>query len=1076
MKVKFKGFLVLIAVLITQLSFAQERVVSGVVSDNTGLPLPGVSVLVKGTKSGTQTDFDGKYAIKASPSQVLIFSYIGTKTQEITASSATVNVKLKNDSVELEGVVVTAQGFKKEKKSLGYAITTVKSESLNQKSEGDIGRVLSGKVAGVNITATNGMSGSSTNIIIRGYSSITGSNQPLFIVDGVPFDSGTNTQSNYLDGNTESSRFLDIDPNSIENVSVLKGLSATVLYGNAGRNGVILITTKNASSANVNKKSEITISQSSFFSEAILPKYQNEYGGGLHQGYGFFFSNWGPRFDRSDDDGIANALQYVGTATNGNAILQHPYNFISDPSLIVGNENLLTQQYEYKPYNGVADFFRTGVVNSTSINARGGNDKISYNMSYGKTVDEGITRGNKLSRDNFGLGGNAKLSNKFSLTGVFNFSKTKFNSPPNAVSTGSGAAFNGSAVFGDVLYTPRSVDLTNLPYQNSEGRSVYYRSGNDIQNPYWTIENVKAIQNTDRFFGNAGILYEINSWMKLSYRLGLDTYTELNTYSQNKGGVDGDPTGLLRTSFVRNSIWNHTTNLNFDKSLSENLNLNANLGFQSQRNEFLREGIESTGQLAYGFLKHHNFSNNSAINSFTGLPIADQAESNEIGGYLDLTLDYKSYLFFNLAARNDWYNSLERTNNNLFYPGGSISFIPTAAFKNLKGDVLNYLKFRAGYGSSAGSPDAYLTRNSIGVSARAYVANDNSITPTNNVNNRLGNPNLKAERIGEFEVGFDTRFFNRLNFNISAYSKITKDLITEQYLDDATGYTSIYINAGKLRSQGIEVEYDLDVIKTKSDGFKFNIAGNFSANESIVTKLNEGISNIPLTDRIAESAANYAVEGLPYGVLLGTTIVRDANGNKVVGNDGLYLIDKTDKYLGDPNADWTTSLIPSFSYKGITLSAIVNYRHGGDIFSTTTSTLIGRGVVDNGICRECPYILPGVTQTGEVNNVAITGTNLGFDTYLGGANELNIFDGTTLRLQELNLGYALSPKLLKELPFGSLTFNLSGSNLWYKAFNFPDNVNYDTNASSTGVGNGQGIDYITGPSARRIGFSIKATF
>ncbi len=1076
MKVKFKGFLVLIAVLIAQFSFAQERVVSGVVSDNTGLPLPGVSVLVKGTKSATQTDFDGKYAIKASPSQVLIFSYIGMKNQEMIASSAKINVKMKDDSVELEGVVVTAQGFKKEKKSLGYAITTVKAENLNQKSEGDIGRVLSGKVAGVNITATNGMSGSSTNIIIRGYSSVTGSNQPLFIVDGVPFDSGTNTQSNFLDGNTESSRFLDIDPNSIENVSVLKGLSATVLYGNAGRNGVILITTKNSGSGIVNKKSEITISQSTFFSEAILPKYQNEYGGGFHQGYGYFFSNWGPRFDRTDDDGIANALQYTGTAANGNAILQHPYNFISDPSLIVGNENLLTQAYEYKPYNGVADFFKTGVVSSTSINARGGNDKINYNMSYGKTVDDGITRGNKLSRDNFGLGGSAKLTNKFSISGVFNLSKTKFNSPPNAVSTGNGAAFNGSAVFGDVLYTPRSVDLTNLPYQNFEGRSVYYRSGNDIQNPYWTIENVKATQNTDRFFGNASAIYDINSWIKLSYRLGLDTYTELNTYSQNKGGVDGDPTGLLRTSFVRNTIWNHTTNLNFDKSITENLSINANLGFQSQRNEFLREGIESTGQLVFGFLKHHNFSNNSAINSFTGLPIAEQSESNEIGGYLDMTLDYKNYLFFNIAARNDWYNTLERINNNLFYPGGSISFIPTTAFKNLKSDVLNYLKVRAGYGSSAGSPDPYLTRNSIGVNARAYVANDISITPTNNVNERLGNPNLKAERISEMEVGFDTRFFNRLNFNISAYSKTTTKLITELFLDDATGYTSTFINAGNLRSQGVEVEYDIDLIKTKTNGFKFNLAGNFSTNESIVTKLNEGISNIPLTDRVAESAANYAIEGKPYGVLLGTTIVRDANGNKVVGNDGLYLVDKSDKYLGDPNADWTTSLIPTFSYKGITLSAIVNYRHGGDIFSTTTAALIGRGVVDNGICRECNYILPGVTQTGEVNNVAITGTNLGFDTYLSGANELNIFDGTTLRLQEVTFGYSLSPKLLRELPFGSLTFNLSGSNLWYKAFNFPTNINYDTNASSTGVGNGQGIDYITGPSARRIGFSIKATF
>ena len=1076
MKLKFNGFLVLLIVLVAQITFAQERTVSGVVSDNAGMPLPGVSVLVKGTKSGTQTDFDGKYSIKASSNQILIFSFIGMKTQEVIASSSSLNVKLASTAVELEGVVVTALGIKREKKSLGYSVSTVKSESINQKSESDIGRVLSGKVAGVNITATNGMSGSSTNINIRGFNSISGSTQPLFIVDGVPFDSGTNTQSTYLDGNTESSRFLDIDPNSIENVSVLKGLSATVLYGNAGRNGVILITTKNASSVKINKKSEITISQSVFFSEANLPKYQDEYGGGFHQGYGYLFSNWGPRFDRTDDDGIANALQYTGTAANGNAILQHPFNYISDPTLIAGFEDLLTQPYEYKPYNGVKDFFKTGVVTSTSINARGGDDNISYNLSYGKTIDDGITRGNKLSRDNFGLGGSAKLSNKFTVTGVFNLSKTKFNSPPNAVSTGSGAAFNGSAVFGDVLYTPRSVDLTNFPYQNAQGRSVYYRSGNDIQNPYWTIDNVKAIQNTDRFFGNTGVLYDINSWLKLSYRLGLDTYTELNAYSQNKGGVDGDPTGLLRTSFVRNTIWNHTTNLNIDKSLSDNLNLNANIGFQSERNEFIRDGIESTGQLAYGVLQHFNFSNNSAINSFTGSPIAYQEESNQIGTYADVTLDYKNYLFFNAVGRYDGYSTHEKENNNLFYPGGSISFIPTSAFTSLKGNFVNYLKIRAGYGSSAGPATPYNTRNAIRLSARAQVANDGSIIPTNSVGNQLGNSDLKPERIGEFEIGFDTRFFNRLNFNISAYTKKTKDLITDQSLDDATGYTFTTVNIGELKSEGIEIDYDLDIIKSKTNGFKFNLAGNFSANETTVTKLAPGTSFIPLTDRISESAANYAVEGKPYGVLLGTTIVRDANGNKVVGNDGLYLVDKSDKYLGDPNPDWISSLIPTFSYKGLTLSAILNYRHGGDIYSTTTASLIGRGVVDNGICRECNYILPGVTQTGEVNNIAITGTNLGFDTYLNGSNELNIFDGTTLRLQELTLGYNLSPNLLKQLPFGSLSLNVSGSNLWYKAFNFPDNINYDTNASSTGVGNGQGIDYITGPSARRIGFSIKATF
>ncbi|UWX55807.1 TonB-dependent receptor plug domain-containing protein [Maribacter litopenaei] len=458
-------------------AYSQQKTVTGNVVDEGGVPLPGVNILIKGTTSGIQTDFDGNYAIEVSPGDVLVFSYIGQSTEERTVGAENViNVTMVEDAQALQEVVVTAQGIVREKRSLGYAVTTVESDKVESRPEADIGRVLSGKVAGVNITSNNGLSGSGTNIIIRGYSSATQSNQPLFIVDGIPFDSGTNTQSDYLDGNTESSRFLDIDPNTIENVSVLKGLSATVLYGNRGRNGVILITTKNASSGETKGKNEVTISQSVFASKAILPEYQDNYGGGFHQGFGFFFSNWGSRFDRTDDDGIANAGQYIGDASNGSALLQHPFNYIADPSLIAGYEDLLSQPYEYKPYNGVEEFFRTGYVYSTSVNVRGGSERINFNANYGRTEDAGVTPGNNLLRNNFSIGGNARLSNNLTASGVFNFIRTGYKSPPNAVSTGSGAAFQGSAIFGDVLYTPRSVDLTNLPFQSADGRSLYYRS------------------------------------------------------------------------------------------------------------------------------------------------------------------------------------------------------------------------------------------------------------------------------------------------------------------------------------------------------------------------------------------------------------------------------------------------------------------------------------------------------------------------------------------------------------------------------------------------------------------------
>ncbi len=1059
---------------------AQQKTITGQVIDSDGVPLPGVNVVIKGTTTGVQSDFDGNYSIVANEGQVLVFSYLGqtTEEREITQEDI-ITVQMAEDTQALEEVVVTAQGIKREKRSLGYSVSTVDTEGIQEKPESDVARILSGKVAGVNITSTNGMSGSGTNIIIRGYSTINQSNQPLFVVDGVPFDSGSNNQSNFLDNNTESSRFLDLDPNSIESVSVLKGLSATVLYGSQGRNGVILITTKNSTSGDVKKKTEVSITQSTFFSKANLPVFTDNYGGGFHQGFGYFFSNWGPRFDRTDDDAVSLAPQYLGDGANGVAILQHPFNFIADPTLITGFEDLLDDPYPYKPYNSVEEFFRTGTVITTSINVRGGGENANFNVNYGRTDDKGVTPGNGLIRNAFSLGGNATLTNKINVSGVFNFTNTNYRSPPNGASTGSGVGFDGSGVFGDVLYTPISVDLTNIPFQAADGRSVYYRSANDIQNPYWTVINSKVIQDTDRFNANLSVGYEIEDWLNLTYRLGLDTYTEANEYGQNRGGVDGDITGLYRTSYVKNTIWNHDIIFSADKDLTDDLNLQVILGANARKDIYSADGLESTNQLAFGILKHWNFTTKSSVNSFSGLDIQEESQTNQVGVYLDATLGLKEYLYLNIVSRNDWTSTLERENNSLFYPGASISFIPTSAFANMQSNTLSYLKLRFGYGSSAGFPGAFNTRNVLDLNARSIVDANGNVISTNSVSNTLGNADLKPERVTEFEVGVDSRLFNRLNFNVSVYKKTTEDLITTQSLDNSTGFSNTLVNLGEIQSQGIELDYDLNVIKGNNEGFSWNIAGNFTTNETTVTDLAEGTDNIPLTTFVIGNAANYAVEGRPFGVLLGSTIQRNADGARIVGNDGKYLVDPNISEIGDPNPDWTTSVIPRFSYKGLTLSGNLQYRHVGDIFSTTATTLIGRGVVeaDEPIDRLSNYILPGVLQNGQPNNIAITATNVGFDTYYSaGSNESYIFDGTTIRLQELSLSYSFPDKILENTPFGTISFSLIGQNLWYRAVNFDNNLNYDTNQSSTGVGNGQGIDYITGPSTKRYGFSLRATF
>ncbi|MDJ0955199.1 MAG: SusC/RagA family TonB-linked outer membrane protein [Acidimicrobiia bacterium] len=1077
MRTNLNGILTLLLAFVVHLAFAQEKAISGTVTDQDGLPLPGVNIVIVGTTTGTQTDFDGNYAIRASEGQTLEFTYIGQRTvTAVVGASNTINIQMEEDAQALEEVVVTAVGIEREERSLGYSVTTVDEEQVTARPEADIARVLQGKVAGVNITANNGLSGSGTNIIIRGYSSVTQSNQPLFVVNGIPIDSGANTQSNFLDGNTESNRFLDLDPNSIESISVLKGLSATVLYGNRGRNGVILITTKGAAAGEVASKTEVSVTQSMFFSDAILPEYQNEYGGGFHQNFGFFFSNWGPRFDRTDNDNIAIAGQFLGNPS-GFAELSHPLNFIADQTLVAGFEDIAAQPYLYKPYQGVRDFFRQGTVVSTSINVRGGGEKGSFNMNYGRNEDIGVTPGNSILRNNFSLGGAAKLGNGFSINGNFNFIRTDFKSPPNAASFGSGSGFDGAAVFGDVMYTPRSVDLTNLPFQAADGRSVYYRSGNDIQNPYWTVNNARTSQDVDRFIGNASVSYEFTDWLNLTYRMGLDTYTELNLYGQNRGGVDGDVTGILRTTSVRNTIWNHDIILGADRDISEDINLKAIAGVNSRRDLFDRDGIESTNQLVFGVLQHFNFTAPSSTNSFTGLPIKQSFEENLVGAYLDLTFAYKDWLFVNAVGRNDWSTTLESENNSLFYPGASISWVPTSTFPGMQGDAVNYLKLRLGYGSSAGFPTPFNTRDVLNLNARRLVDVGANVISSNDVSNVLGNRDLQPERIEEFEIGIDSRFFNRLNLNVSVFDKKTTDLITQQTLDGSTGFTSTFTNIGEIQSQGVEVDFGLDILKEFDNKVGFNLAGNFTAIETTVTQLDA--ENILLTNGVVGEAANYAVEGRPFGVLLGSTILRDDDGNRLTTDGGRYLVDNEISEIGDPNPDWTAALIPTVTFKNWTLSANLQYRHGGDIYSTTATTLIGRGVVaqQETLNREGNYILPGIRQSdGQPNSTAITATEVGFSTYLTGANELFIYDGSTIRLQEASLTYAVPSKMLDRTPFGSLSFSISGQNLWFDAVNFDNDLNYDTNASSTGVGNGQGIDFITGPSVRRYGFTVKASF
>ena len=1057
---------------------AQEKTITGLVTDQDSTPLPGVNVIVKGTVRGTQTDFDGNYSITVSEGEILVFSYLGQRTVENTVgTSNTFNLQMQEDASQLEEVIVTAQGIRREKKALGYAVTSLQSDEIESRPEADIGRVLSGKISGVNVVGTGGLAGSGTNIIIRGSVSITGDNQPLFVVNGVPFNTSTNAESNVSTGNgsgSASSRFLDLDPNNISNVSILKGLSATVLYGDAGRNGVILITTKTGSASEVSKGFEVSFSQNVFINEiSSLPDYTDVYGqGGDNSVNVGFVGNWGGRFD-------------------DNISVRHHYN---QPQFAVPFPEYQGVNVPYQNFkNNIKDFFRQGFGTTTSLNASKSTEDVSYNINFGHTDEDGYVPGNNITRTSFGLGGSVQLSNNFRINGSFNYSTSGFITPPVSASNGTG----NFSVFTRTLFIPRNFDLAGLPYQDPiTGGNIYYRT--DQENPNWLVDNSKESIDVNRFYNSVSTIYDFNDKISLTYRLGYDSYTEKQQFYINKGGVSAliAQQGFLKTTSATNTIWDHSLILGLNNiRFSEKFGLNGTFGLNTNSETYDKFGVASTGQVVYNFIDHNNFTSQSNADPL-GSSLDFIQKENTIGLYGQLEFDYSNYLYLTLAARNDWSSTIEQANRSLFYPSASLSIIPTTAIPDLQSEFLNFLKFRFGYGTSAGFPSPYNTRPILALGTAQFtdgggrVINVNSSGGLSSGLDIFPNPDLKAELHREFEVGMEANFWkNRVNLEVSLYKRDSKDQILGKILDPSTGYDRTTINAGKINSEGIEVDLGFSPFRGK-EGFQWNSNLVFSASQNEVIDLPggddvfiAGFSNL----------GNYAVEGQPLGVIKGSYAVRDEQGNYLIDPTTGNIIDSQaigldDEIIGDPNPDWKLTSGNTFSYKGVSLSAQVEYTHGGDFSSNTIPNLLRRGVTKDTEDREGSIIIPGfyadpntgvplVDASGnQIPNTVQQGTNEVYFLNFLDPGDQGIFDGSVVRLREIALTYALPAKFLERTPLGSLSFSINGQNLWFWAPNVPKYTNFDPETISTGVGNGSGLDLQTAPTSKKYGLSIKATF
>ena len=1073
--------LLVVFLLTAQMSFAQKTV-TGVVSDSDGLPLPGATVLVQGTTTGVTTDFDGNFSINVAEGQILEFSFVGYETAALAVGAGNViNVTL-SLGTQLEEVIVTSLGITREKRALGYAVSEVDNTQIENRASGDVARVLSGKASGVQVTNQGGISGSGTSVVIRGLSTFSSSNQPLFVVDGVPFQSDTNAMGSFTSGNNGSSRFLDLDPNNIESVNVLKGLAAATLYGSQGRNGVILITTKSGTTGTGTRaqKNEVTVNTSYFTNElAMKPDFQMQYGNGFNQNFGWFFSNWGPSFDEEGPAGWGRQSAINGTVSGQPGFLKHPYNsnlnarFLARDLLpLIGLS--MDSLWEWKPYDSVGDLFQPGEIINTNINFRGQSDdgKVSYNVNYGNLDDEGFTPGNTLRRNNISFGGRAVLSNKITVNGTLNYSFTDFKTPPIAAAYSSGSS--DSSLYGNVFYTPRSVGIAQLPYAHPiTGASIYYRSSNGIQHPLWTVNNTGDAQMTHRVFGGVSAQYDISDNLNLRYSYGYDVYSEDNTSYQNKGGVDGNletQSGMYEKWNNTSTIFNHQVTINGDFELDDDWSVTFNAGAESVGREYDRNGVRSTGQNVFNVLRHYNFNSQEEIEFFS--------RRNVLGVFAQAAFDYQDYLYFTLASRTDWVSNLSEENRSITYPSASISFVPTSVldFGNLP---IDFLKVRASYGTSATYPGGYPIASTLSLNTKDFKVDGVEVI-TNTTGSQLGNTGLKPELLAELEFGLEANLFdNRLSAEISYFDRNTTDLIITQPLDPSTGYTSTRTNIGEISATGWEIDLNADWIR--GDKFNWNTSINYTTNQAIVEDLGQN------TDQIVyagfSTRGNAAIPGLPLTSMIGTSVARDDQGRPLVDASGSYRTNndtnyKTNKYalIGDSNPDFIANIGNTLTYGNLSLNVLFNASIGGDMYSSFIMTLLGRGITTDTLDRELPYILPGVLADGSPNNKMIDNATTYFGNLILGGDELRTWDASVLRLSEVSLTYDIPSSWLDKTPFGAASISAQGFNLWYDAYNTPDGINYDPNIAGLGVGNGSGFEYFNGVSARRYGVSLKLTF
>lgn len=1073
MKTKFSGILTLLLVLIVQLAFAQEKTISGTVADDTGLPLPGVNIIIKGTSTGTQSDFDGNYTIEAAEGQTLIYSYVGFETQEIAiGASNTMDVNMQAGAA-LDEVVVTALGISREKQSLGYSTQQVAGEDLSTIKTTNFTNGLSGKVAGLQVRRNNNFGGS-TNVVIRGITSLTGDNQALFVIDGVPI-SNQNTNNanqknssagNYYDyGNAAA----DVNPDDIESVNVLKGAAASALYGSRAASGVIIITTKKG---NKKKGLGVTINsnaQVGFVDKSTFAEYQNQYGAG----YGL--ENF--TYEDITGDGVDDQLSnYLDDASYGPHFDPNLYIYQWD-AFDPASPNYLKKTPWTAAKNGPITFFETPVTLTNSISISNGLENGSYRLSYTKLDQKGLMPNSQIDRHNFTFSGTYDISDKLTATGFANYIKT------DALGRNS-TGYSDNVIGNMKQWWQTNVDLQDQRsiYMNTK-RNIGWNPGSSApgtspifwDNPYWTRYENYQNDGRSRFIGNLSLDYELADWVSVTGRVSTDTYNEQQEERRAVGSVP-TPFGVGRSNvgsgYLRRDLTVTETNydlmFNFNGNITDNISISALLGTNIRRNEFNKLTSSTGGGLVIPGLY-------SLTNSKASMPNSEEvAQKIGVDGiYASASLGFGGIVYLDGTIRRDHFSTLPTEEAAFYYPSVSTSFVFS---KLLNTDAISFGKLRVNYaqvGNGASFDQLYDT----------YTINQDigySVPVTAN------NKNLKPETTKSYEAGLEMRFLNnRIGFDVAYYKSNSFDQIIRVPISEATGQSRKLLNAGEIENKGIEVALNLTPVKT--DDFSWMLSGNFTKNKSEVIALPDGTETIQIASYQGGVRINAAL-GEPYGVIYGADYVYNENGDRVVGENGNYLKTGPNEIIGDTNPDWLMGITNTINYKAWSLGFLIDIQQGGAVFSLDQYYGENTGLypntayindlgnpVRNSIENGGGYINPGVNENGEPNTVRVdagnpdVGSPFGYATY---PQSEFVYDASYVKLRQASLTYTMPSRFLDNTFMTGLQFTVTGSNLWIIHKNTP----YADPESGLSSGNAQG--YITGslPTTQDYGFNIKAQF